>query len=39
MNGQKKQRYFYSGKKKIHTVKSQVIVDKKKPEDDLHSIY
>ena len=27
---QKKQRYFYSGKKKRHTLKSQIIVDKKK---------
>ncbi len=25
----KKQKYFYSGKKKKHTLKSQVVVDKK----------
>ena len=32
MSGQKKQRYFYSGKKKRHTLKAQIIVDKKKKE-------
>ena len=28
LNDQKKQKHFYSGKKKRHTVKSQVVVDK-----------
>ncbi len=28
----KKQKYFYSGKKKRHTLKTQIIVDKKKRE-------
>ena len=38
LNGQKKPKIFLFRKKKKHTLKSQVIVDKKKSEDYLYCI-